>query len=165
VWKREAQSVKRPGLAVAGETVVVSGSRLAAVDVGDGKERWVVDTPEKVSGVSVSWGPPTVHGPHVYAAVLGYPRRLGIADGKPSDWVHEGLFQCHPPSPLVVAGHGFWSVAIDKSVGGVNVLDLAAQREPWVFPLIKHPDRYWLTADGGRAFLIDGASLTALPIF
>ncbi|MCX4788741.1 serine/threonine-protein kinase [Streptomyces sp. NBC_01221] len=165
VWAREAQSVKRPGLAVAGETVVVSGSRLAALDLGDGKERWVADSPEEVSGVPVSWGPPTVHGLHVFAAVLGHPRRLGIADGKPSDWAYEGLFQCDPPSPLVVAGDGLWSVAVNKSVGGVNVLDLVRQREPWVFPLIKHPDRYWLAADGGRVFLLDGASLTALPVF
>lgn len=35
--------------------------------------------------------------------------------------------------------------------------DGGRQREPWVFRLIKHPDRYWLAADGGRVFLLDGA--------
>ncbi|MFF3785876.1 protein kinase [Streptomyces sp. NPDC001933] len=165
VWGREGRSVGRPGLAVAGDAVIVSGSRLAALGAGDGKERWVADSPKEVSGVPVSWGPPTVHGPHVFSAVLGYPRRLGVADGKPSGWVYEGLFQCDPPSPLVVAGDGLWSVAVNKSRGGVNVLDLVGDREAWVFPLIKHPDRYWLAADGGRVFLLDGPSLTALPVF
>ncbi|MER5988803.1 serine/threonine-protein kinase [Streptomyces sp. NPDC001787] len=164
-WVRRGQSTGRPGLAVSGDTVVVSGNRLAALDAGDGKERWAVDTFGKVRGVPVSSGPPTLHGTHVYAAVTGFPRRLAIADGKPTDWTYEGLVQCDPPSPLLVQGHGFWSVAVNAKASGINVLDLDLEREPWVFPLIKNVDRYWITADGGRVFLLDGASLTALPVF
>ncbi|MFI8814271.1 MULTISPECIES: protein kinase domain-containing protein [unclassified Streptomyces] len=164
-WIVRGQAEGRPGLAVSGDTVVVSGNRLAALDAGDGTERWAVDTSGKVRGAQVSSGSPTIHGTHVYASVLGFPRRLGIADGKPTDWTYEGQVECDPPSPLIVQGHGFWSVAVNAKAGGVNVLDLDYEREPWVFRLIKNIDRYWITADGGRVFLLDGASLTALPVF
>ncbi|MFD6277978.1 serine/threonine-protein kinase [Streptomyces sp. NPDC060209] len=163
-WKLPDQGEGRPGLATAEGAVFVSGEHLRAVNAGDGKERWVADNPE-VSGITPAWGSPTVHGTHVYAAVLGYPRRLGTEDGQPTDWVQEGLLRCDPPSPLIVQGDGFWSVAVNDTGGGVNVIDLAEDREPWVFPVIKNTDRYWLTADANRVFVMDGDSLTALPVF
>lgn len=34
-----------------------------------------------------------------------------------------------------------------------------------MFPVIENTDRYWLTADGNRVFVLDGDALTALPVF
>ncbi len=166
VWTLRDQAEGRPGLAVGGDTAVVTGHRLVALDAGSGKERWEqAPKPEEGVDITAYWGPPTIAGPYVYVALVGTPRRLTLAGGKPTDWVNEGLFQCDAPSPLVVHGDGLWSVAVDRDKGGVNVLDVVEQRQPWVFRLIDHPDRYWLTADGGRVFLTDGASLSALPVF
>ncbi|MEU1213653.1 PQQ-binding-like beta-propeller repeat protein [Streptomyces sp. NPDC005790] len=163
-WELRDQAEGRPGLAATEDTVFVTGEHLRAVHARDGAERWVSANPE-ASEVTPYWGPPTVHGTHVYAAYLGYPQRLSTKDGAPTDWVHAGLLQCHAPSPLVVQGDGFWSVAVNDTEGGINVIDLADDREPWVFRLIENPDRYWLTADANRVFVVDGDALTALPVF
>jgi eukaryotic-like serine/threonine-protein kinase len=145
----------------------VTGKRLYSLDITDGKERWAAENPRPPGGVPVSWGPPTIHGAYLYAAVLGLPLRFGIRDGSRGDWGVEGLFECDPPSPLVVQGHGFWSVAVNKTGGGINVLDQtkALNLSSWVFPIIKNTDAYWLVADANRVFLLDGNSLSALPVF
>ncbi|AWL40136.1 MULTISPECIES: PQQ-binding-like beta-propeller repeat protein [unclassified Streptomyces] len=163
-WELRERGEGRPAITAAAGTVFVAGERLLAVDAGDGRRRWAAENP-KVPGATPYWGPPTVHGSHLYAAFLGYPLRLGTKDGKPTDWAHEGLIQCDAPSPLVVQGDGFWSVAVNDTGGGVNVIDLAEDRSPWVFPVIENTDRYWLTADGNRVFVLDGDALTALPVF
>ncbi|MFC8586394.1 hypothetical protein ACFUGD_17895 [Streptomyces sp. NPDC057217] len=86
--------------------------------------------------------------------------------GKPSDRVYAGLVACDPHSPLVVQGNGFWSVAVDRTEGGVDVLSLSPENETtWVFRIVKNPDAYWITADADRVFLLDGTTLTALPVF
>ncbi|WP_137988553.1 hypothetical protein [Streptomyces vilmorinianum] len=97
---------------------------------------------------------------------LGFPFRLDLRNGKPTDWPYTGLFECDPPSPLVVQGNGLWSVAVNEKQGGIDVIDLSPQgRPPWVFPITKTPDLYWITGDANRVFLLDGPSLTALPVF
>ncbi|MGV9519432.1 MULTISPECIES: PQQ-binding-like beta-propeller repeat protein [unclassified Streptomyces] len=167
-WTLRDQAEERPGLAVGGDIAVVTGHRLVALDAGSGKERWE-EAPKPAEGVDLTpfYGPPTIAGPYVFAALVGEPRRPTLADGKVTAGVYEGLLlpQCAVHSPLVVHGDGFWSAAVDGGKGGVNVVDLAGKRRSWMFPLIDHTDRYWLTADGGRVFLTDGTSLTALPVF
>ncbi|MFD5324754.1 protein kinase [Streptomyces sp. NPDC127092] len=153
-------------LALSGRTLCITGKELAAVDVVTGKPLWTAAQPRVPNAEIVSWGPPTIHGPHVYASVLSYPFRHDLRTGRPSDWAYNGLFQCDPPSPLVVQGNGLWSVAVNAKQGGINVTDLSTEnRPPWVFPIIKTPDRYWITGDANRVFLLDGTSLTALPVF
>ncbi|MEU8705252.1 protein kinase [Streptomyces sp. NPDC048565] len=163
-WQLRDQAEGRPGIAAAADTVFVTGTHLRAVNARDGEERWVAENP-KQPGVDPYWGPPTVHGTHVYAAFLGYPLRLAAKDGGPTDWVHQGLVQCAAQSPLVVQGDGFWSIAVNDTGGGINVIDLAEDRRPWVFRIIKNTDQYWLAADGNRVFVVDGDSLSALPVF
>ncbi|MFF3457919.1 protein kinase [Streptomyces sp. NPDC002730] len=167
VWDRRKQSDHRVGVAISGRSLFVTGKRLYALDITDGKERWAAENPRPPGGVPVSWGPPTVHGAYLYAAVLGLPLRFGIRDGRRDGWLYEGLFECDPPSPLVVQGNGFWSVAVNKTGGGINVLDQTSEQRfsSWVFRIIKNPDAYWLVADANRVFLLDGNSLSALPVF
>lgn len=163
-WQLHDQAEGRPGIAAAAGTVFVTGKHLRAVDAGDGEERWTAGNPTR-PGVEPYWGPPTVHGTHVYAAYQGYPLRLDAKDGGPTDWVHTGLIECAPQSPLVVQGDGFWSVAVNDTEGGINVIDLAGDRRPWVFRIIKHTDQFWLAGDANRVFVLDGDALSALPVF
>ncbi|MEV6329652.1 protein kinase [Streptomyces sp. NPDC051909] len=156
----------RAHVALSGRTLCVSGKELAAVDVVTGKPLWAADQPKARNPDILSWGPPTIHGPHVYASALNLPLQHDLRTGKPTSWVYNGLIECDPPSPLVVQGSGFWSVTVNSTQGGINVTDLSPEnRPPWVFPIIKTPDRYWLTAAANRVFLLDGPTLTALPVF
>lgn len=167
VWELRGQSAQgRAKLALSGRTLCVTGKRLSAVDLTGGRRLWAAKNPEPKDNSPVFWGPPTIHGKHVYASVLQFPLRYDLRDGKPSDWGYSGLLECDPPSPLVVQGGGFWSVAVNKTQGGVNVVDLSSQGRPsWVFRIIKNPDAYWLEADANRVFVLDGTTLSALPVF
>ncbi|WP_405614253.1 serine/threonine-protein kinase [Streptomyces sp. NBC_01511] len=167
VWEQPGQGAHgRAKLALSGRSLCVTGKNLSTLGVLDGKEIWTAENPEPRDGSEVSWGPPTIHGQHVYASVLQFPMRYDLRDGKPSDWVHAGLIECDPPSPLIVQGSGLWSVAVNKTAGGINVVDLSPDvRQPWVFRLIENPDAYWIEADANRVFLLDGTSLSALPVF
>ncbi|MFD9819909.1 hypothetical protein, partial [Streptomyces violascens] len=110
--------------------------------------------------------PPTISGNHVYASLRQFPLRYDLRTGGTTDWAFGGLLECDPLSPLVVQGSGFWSVAVNEKQGGVNVIDLAPGPRPsWTFLMIKNPDHYWITGDANRAFVQDGPSLTALPVF
>ncbi|MFG2990993.1 protein kinase [Streptomyces sp. NPDC048257] len=167
VWEqRDRSEGGRAKVALSGRTLVVTGKRLSALDVVAGNELWAAQNLVPTSGAPVFWGPPTIHGTHVYASMLQSPRRLGLQDGRGTDWAYEMLFDCDPPSPLVVQGSGFWSVTVNKTEGGINVIDLSSEgRPPWVFRVIKNPDRYWIEGDGNRVFLMDGTTLGALPVF
>ncbi|MFD7556203.1 serine/threonine-protein kinase [Streptomyces sp. NPDC059835] len=167
VWERRGQSDEgRAKVALSGRSLCVTGKTLTAVDVVDGRDLWSAGNPAPQNGAAVSWGPATIHGDHVYATVQRTPVRLALRTGKGTDWAYQGLFECDPPSPLVVQGNGFWSVTVDRTEGGINVIDLSSEnRPPWVFRVVKNPDRYWITGDANRVFLLDGTSLGALPVF
>jgi outer membrane protein assembly factor BamB len=175
VWKLHDQADGRATVTVSGRTLFVSGRYFTARDISHGKQLWKGPDLKRKDGQEVFWGPSTVHGPYVYAAILGTPLRFDISDGKRSGWIYDFLFECDPYSPLVIQGNGFWSAAVKTTGGGINVLDLAEnpdadpnstlQNTTWTFRIIKHPDKYWMTGDGNRVFLQDGGSLTALPVF
>ncbi|THA83097.1 serine/threonine-protein kinase [Streptomyces sp. A0592] len=167
VWDRRKQSDDgRAQAAVSGRTLCVTGKNLSVVDVVDGKELWTAENPKPPNGTPVFWGPPTIHGDHVYASVLTLPLRLDLRTGRGTDWNFGGLLECDPPSPLVVQGNGMWSVTVNRTEGGINVVDLSSEnRPPWVFRVIKNPVRYWITGDANRVFLMDGTTLAALPVF
>ncbi|MFD5881899.1 outer membrane protein assembly factor BamB family protein [Streptomyces yangpuensis] len=167
VWDRRKQSDDgRARAAVSGRSLCVTGKNLTVLDIVDGKELWRAENPEPPNGTPFFWGPPTIHGDHLYASALNVPLRYDLRTGRGTDWVFQGLFECDPPSPLVVQGNGLWSVAVNRTEGGINVVDLSeGNRTSWVFRIVKNPDRYWITADANRVFLLDGTTLTALPVF
>ncbi|MEU1402611.1 serine/threonine-protein kinase [Streptomyces sp. NPDC005728] len=172
-WSLSGQADGRVKVSATGRYVYLSGHNLTARNADTGKEQWHYRLPKP--NQEVSWGPSVLHGKWIYAAALDTPLRLDITTGRATDWVYHGLFTCDPPSPLVIQGNGFWSVAVNKTEGGVNVLYLAddyntdagspVRSTTWTFRIIKNPTRYWLAADGNRVFLVDGDSLTALPVF
>ncbi|MGW8695993.1 protein kinase domain-containing protein [Streptomyces eurythermus] len=179
-WLLRDQDDDRPAITASGGTLFVSGSPyFTARRITDGKQLWRPDL-RRADGTKVFWGPAAVHGPYVFAAALGAPLRFDMKDGKQSGWPYDLQQLCDPYSPLVVQGHGFWSVAVNAKEGAVNVLNVAdgpdggsLSRDPdsmlnkttWSFRVIKNPDDYWLTADANRVFLVDGGTLTALPVF
>ncbi|MGW6982796.1 protein kinase domain-containing protein [Streptomyces sp. NPDC054932] len=166
-WERRDRSADgRAKLALSGRTLCEAGNHLCAVDIVDGEEIWATQNLEPKNSTTVFWGPPTVHGTDVYASILRNPLRIGLKDGKPADWAYNSLLECDPPSPLVVQGSGLWSVTVNRTQAGINVVDVSPDnRTPWVFPIIKNPDRYWIQGDGNRVFLLDGTTLGALPVF
>ncbi|MFJ5938302.1 protein kinase [Streptomyces sp. NPDC093071] len=167
VWELRGQAEgTRARVAVSGRLLCVTGTYLSVVDVVDGTRVWRAENPKPPKGQVFFWGPPTIHGEHLYVSALQFPFRYDLRTGKPSDWVYAGLVECDPHSPLVVQGNGFWSVAVDRTEGGVNVLSLSPENETtWVFRIVKNPTAYWITADADRVFLLDGTTLTALPVF
>ncbi|MDT9693427.1 PQQ-binding-like beta-propeller repeat protein [Streptomyces sp. P9(2023)] len=167
VWGlRDQAEGGRASLACSGRSLCVTGRNLSAFDVVGGKELWTAQNPKPPNADAVFWGPPTIHGNHVYASALQYPLRYDLQSGKTTDWAWGGLVTCDPPSPLVLQGSGLWSVSVNDKQGGINVIDLSAEaRPPWVFRIIRTPDRYWIAGDANRVLLMDGTSLSALPVF
>ncbi|WP_225835536.1 protein kinase [Streptomyces sp. NK08204] len=178
VWMLRGQDENRPGIAASGGTLFVSGSPyFTARGITNGKKLWRPDLRRR-DGTRVAWGPSVIHGPYVFVAALGAPLRFDIKDGKQSGWLYDLQQMCDQFSPLVVQGHGFWSVAVNATEGAVNVLNVAdglnsgswdpnssLSKTTWSFRIIKNPRNYWMTADANRVFLADGQSLTALPVF
>lgn len=164
--RRKSADGGRAKLALSGRSLCVAGKNLSALDIVDGKDLWSAEPYPAPNAGATAWGPPTIHGNHVYATDRTFPRRFDLRNGGPTDWVFERLLECDPPSPLVVQGNGLWSVTVNTTRGGINVVDLSPEtRPPWVFPVIEHPDRYWIAADANRVFLMDGTTLAALPVF
>ncbi|MGW1168768.1 protein kinase domain-containing protein [Streptomyces sp. NPDC002550] len=177
-WVLRDQADDRPGIAASAGTLFVSGSPyFTARRVTDGKQLWRPDL-RRTDDTKIFWGPSAIHGPYVFAAALGAPVRFDIKNGKQSGWLYDLEYMCDPHSPLAVQGHGFWSVAVNATEGAVGVLDVAdgpqssgfdpnstLGKTTWSFRIIKNPRSYWMTADANRVFIVDGDSLTALPVF
>ncbi|MEU8027856.1 serine/threonine-protein kinase [Streptomyces sp. NPDC049099] len=180
VWVLHDQADDRPGIAVSGGTLFVSGSPyFTARGLADGKQQWRPDL-RRTDGTKIFWSPAALHGPYVFAAALGAPLRFDIRDGKQSGWLYDLDQMCDPYSPLAVQGHGFWSVVVNATEGAVSVINVAdgpnsnsftkdpnstLNRTSWSFRIIKNPKNYRMTADANRVFVVDGDSLTALPVF
>ncbi|MEU4882195.1 serine/threonine-protein kinase [Streptomyces althioticus] len=167
VWEhRSLTDSGRADVDRSGGTLCVAGRQLAAYDLADGKELWSTATPDQPSSDPAFWSSPTVDGRTVYATEVVFPVRLDLRTGRPTDWIHTGLLQCDAGSPLVLQGSGLWSVATDGEQAAVQAVDLSQEQRPtWTFPMLRNRDRYWITGDANRVFLVDGTSLSALPVF
>ncbi|MFE6461961.1 PQQ-binding-like beta-propeller repeat protein [Streptomyces cinereoruber] len=151
---------------MSGRLLCVTGTHLSAVDIVTGKQVWRAENPKPPEGQVFFWGAPTLHGGHVYVSAREVLLRFDLRTGRPSDWVCSGLAQCDPHSPLVIQGNGLWSVAVNRTEGGINVLSLVPENETtWVFRIVKNPEAYWIGGDADRVALMDGTTLTALPVF
>ncbi|MFC7967917.1 serine/threonine-protein kinase [Streptomyces cinereoruber] len=167
VWRlRDQAEGVRPKVALSDRLLCVSGKYLSAVDVVTGKQVWRAENFKLPEGQVFFWGSPTLHGEHLYVSAREVLLRFDVRTGKPSDWPYAGLVQCDPHSPLVVQGNGLWSVAVSRTEGGVNVLSIDPENETtWVFRIVKNPEAYWIEGDADRVVLMDGTTLTALPVF
>lgn len=147
-------------------TLCVTGKQLSAFDLVSGKKLWSTDSPKLPHGNPAFWSSPTVDGPILYATEVIFPVQINIRTGKTTGWIYTGLLDCDAGSPLVPQGSALWSVASDEKQAAVRALDLSTDPQPtWMFPVLENPDRYWLSGDGNRVFVLDGTSLSALPVF
>lgn len=144
----------------------MTGKQLSAFDLLSGKKRWSTESPKLPNGNPPFWSSPTIDGRIMYATEVIFPAQIDIRTGKATDWIHTGLLECDAGSPLVLQGSALWSVASDGKQAAIRALDLSADPQPtWMFPVLDNPDRYWLTGDANRVFVLDGTSLSALPVF
>ncbi|NUV69909.1 PQQ-binding-like beta-propeller repeat protein [Streptomyces sp. CAI-121] len=147
-------------------TLCVTGKQLSAFDLLSGKKHWSTKSPKLPNGDPAFWSSPTIDGRIVYATEVIFPVQIDIRTGKTTDWSYTGLLECDAGSPLVLQGSALWSVASDGKRAAVRALDLSADPQPtWMFPVLENPDQYWLTGDANRVFVLDGTSLSALPVF
>ncbi|MFD9287237.1 PQQ-binding-like beta-propeller repeat protein [Streptomyces sp. NPDC060030] len=167
VWHhRQLTDSGRAQVDRSGGTLCVTGKQLFAFDLVGGKELWSTDSPKLPNGNPAFWSSPTIDGVAVYATEVIFPVQIDIRTGKTTDWPYSGLLECDAGSPLVLQGSGLWSVAANEEQAAIQALDLSAEPRPtWTFPMLENRDHYWLTGDANRVFVLDGTSLSALPVF
>ncbi|MGW0547756.1 protein kinase domain-containing protein [Streptomyces altiplanensis] len=158
VWDRPEQSdeVLRP--AHQDGVVYLGGRTLAALDIGDGKERWSVPAGEDYLGTPQPWRSPTAYPGMLFAAHDNWPKRLDPGTGKDVWRMGSGN------GPLRTQGSGVWTVDTDELSPQVSGLDLATGYPRMVYKE-GEGSRWGLAVGGNRVFFHDSHSLTALPVF
>ncbi|MFJ8649238.1 serine/threonine-protein kinase [Streptomyces sp. NPDC093546] len=167
VWNVRQESDERVETLASGRTLFLSGHRFRAVDITTGKQQWIADLARQ-DGTPMRWGPPAVHGGHVYVAALGFPLRFDVRSGKTVEWTWGLLPEGHPRTPLVLQGNGFWMIEVDgtRTEAGVSVRHREdSTGTTWGFRGLRKPDRCWMVGDAYRVFVRDSTTLTALPVF
>ncbi|GAA3998205.1 hypothetical protein GCM10022384_51500 [Streptomyces marokkonensis] len=164
-WRRrDGVSVSvRP--AVAGDTVYLNGRTLDARRISDGKLVWSAKLDEDEAAAD-EWGHPVVAGEAVYAVGGMFPRRLKKSNG---ELVWRGRFDAFVASPILVQGHGVWSILPDDIKEDqliVGVATVAEGERAWrstTVPMFEY--RVRMAADGNRAFYLSDSSVFALTCF
>ncbi|MEW2275278.1 PQQ-binding-like beta-propeller repeat protein [Streptomyces sp. SID685] len=158
LWALYNQSRKSPLLPAARSGVVyLNGMSLAARRLSDGKELWQEKDDESSS---YEWGPATVHGDSVYAAMHGIAKRFGARDGDMKWQDPVGGSQ-----PLLIQGSGAWTIDDHNPIAALRTLDIEDGSTVWTYNL-----PYWsagttLAVGGNRAFAASGTALFAFPVF
>ncbi|CAL9431565.1 Serine_threonine-protein kinase PknD [Streptomyces sp. enrichment culture] len=159
-WEQREQAEKLAIEPVVQDGIVyVNGKTLSARKVTDGTEIWSESTRDEYR-IPTEWGPVSVHEGSVYSVGGVGLERLAAGDGKriwrPSpgaDSTRSVLFQ----------GTGVWMIdTVDTAE--VRTLDIDEGYTIWTYEL-KDAERNALAVDGFRAFVRNGASLHALPVF
>ncbi|NUK25134.1 protein kinase domain-containing protein [Streptomyces lunaelactis] len=144
---------------ISGSTVYLNGRTWTARRIADGRELWKQTSTDAFDNVS-AWGPSTVHGTTVYAAQGSYISGLNGKDGSEA-WhgVTTGSVS------VVLQGSSVWGVDnLNTGLGGGVAFDADSKKQVWTYPLTRRA-LHWITGDGNRIFVMDGAALIALPVF
>ncbi|MFJ9734706.1 protein kinase [Streptomyces sp. NPDC101171] len=159
-WERPDQAEKMPVEPVARNGVVyLNGRTLTARNIADGSEIWSKTTHDMYSAPA-EWGPATVHADSVYAVGGMFPERRGAGDGSKT-WTSKSMGSSD--GPVLVQGTGVWT--IDHSYKTtVNAVYEANGYQGWTYEL-PEAEHHGLAVDGNRAFIRNGSSLHALPVF
>ncbi|WP_381795401.1 PQQ-binding-like beta-propeller repeat protein [Streptomyces niveus] len=100
VWNRRDMTTEgRAKLAVSGRTLCVTGKNLSALDIVSGKPLWTADNGDPPAGTPVFWGPPTIHGKHVYASLLQFPLRYDLRTAGGATGHTAACSNAIPPAP------------------------------------------------------------------
>lgn len=160
LWGPMAQSQAGGALApaVAAGTVYLGGTRLRALTLADGKEKWA-----RPSSGDSGWGAPAVEGDVLFAVDGVDLKACKTADGT-ENWTLTMESEELPQTAPVVQGHTVWVVLDSTGAGGVAAVDTRSGKKAWPYTE-GDTDRWQLAAAGNRVFLLHGRSLTALPVF
>ncbi|MER6053536.1 PQQ-binding-like beta-propeller repeat protein, partial [Streptomyces sp. NPDC001793] len=160
-WVRKGQAAGALRPAVDGGTVYLGGNTLAAVEVAGGRQRWALDPMRPPRRGTAGWGPPAVAGGVVYALDCDALRSVRT-DG--SQAVNPMMIAgvAPPWQPPVVQGGGVWIVESEDT--GVSGLPRSGEGRPQTYALSGGRPRS-IAADGNRLFVLNHATLLALPVY
>ncbi|MEU4848058.1 phosphotransferase [Streptomyces gilvosporeus] len=148
--------------AIDGTTVYLGGTSLAAVEASGGRELWALNPmrPPNSRGTA-GWGPPTVAGGVVYALDCEALKSLHSDGGQAADPVM--VAGVAPPwRPPVVQGNSVWVVESEDT--GVTGLPRSGGDQSQTYALAGGEARS-IAADGNRLFVLNRATLLALPVY
>jgi outer membrane protein assembly factor BamB len=159
-WERRDQAEEAPIVpAVQDGIVYANGTTLSAWKVSDGTGIWSQRTIDMYD-IPVEWGPVTVHGDSVYAQGGMFPERRRVSDGGK---VWSSRKDSSGAGPLLVQGTGVWMID-DSRHTMVNAVNLEDGFPGWTYEL-PEAELKGLAVGGNRAFVRNGDSLHALPVF
>ncbi|EPD93406.1 PQQ-binding-like beta-propeller repeat protein [Streptomyces albus] len=161
VWGPRRQSAEGTALlpATGGDGLVhLGGRRLVALAVADGSQKWAQPAAED-SG----WGAPARRGAVLYAANAGDVEARDAENGT-GDWTVTLDTTTLPPDAPVVQRNTAWVALQRDGSDGVTALDTRKGAQAWTY--VQGTAGPWRAeAAGNRVFLLQGGTLTALPVF
>ncbi|MET9857735.1 serine/threonine-protein kinase [Streptomyces smyrnaeus] len=159
VWGPRRQGAEGTALvpAIAGGVVHLGGRSLAALDLADGTEKWTEPASED-SG----WGAPALDGKVLYAANGADVEARATADGA-SRWTVSLNTMTLPPDPPTVQHGTVWVAMHEDGTDGIVAVDTRKGVQAWTF--VQGAAGPWrAAAAGNRVFLLQGETLTAMPV-
>ncbi len=155
-WVRKGQAAGPLRPAIDGTTVYLGGTSLAAVEASGGRELWALNPLRPPSRGTAGWGPPAVAGGVVYALDCDALRSLHADGSQAAD-------------PMMVAGvappwqgNSVWVVESEET--GVTGLPRSGQDQHQTYALAGGGSRS-VAAGGNRLFVLNRATLLALPVY
>ncbi|MBC9711751.1 PQQ-binding-like beta-propeller repeat protein [Streptomyces sp. TRM66268-LWL] len=166
-WSHQGSRDAVVDTTVDGDKVFLSGTRLSARRLGDGKEIWQAGA-ENWKGEVQNWGPATVHAGSVYVGAGVYPRCLDARDGSE---VWKGEWPANHGRPVLVQGSGAWYLrTVSEDMPGiedklmVSAVTVADGRIALHYDL-PHAEQQSIAAGGNRVFAQSGGKVVALAVF
>lgn len=160
-WVRRGQTDGALRPAIDGGTVYLGGRTLAAVEVAGGRQLWALNPLRPPKRGAGGWGPPAVAGGVVHALDCDALRSLRVDGSQAADpMMVAGVVP--PWLPPVVQGNGVWIVESEET--GVTGLPRSGQGQPQTYPLSGGQPRS-IAASGNRLFVLNHATLLALPVY
>ncbi|MHB6911934.1 protein kinase domain-containing protein [Streptomyces sp. DB-54] len=160
-WVRRGQADGALRPAVDGGTVYLGGRTLVGVEVAGGRQLWSLDPIRPPRRGAGGWGPPTVASGVVYALDCDAMRSVH-SDGSQATAPVMVAGVVPPWLPPVVQGNGAWIVESEET--GVTGMPRSGEGHPQTYPLSGGQPRS-IAAGGNRLFVLNHATLLALPVY
>ncbi|MER7795280.1 serine/threonine-protein kinase [Streptomyces sp. NPDC097640] len=159
----QAMAIEPIAPAISKGMVYLGGKSLTARKLQDGREVWSLPARSEVGKNSGGWGAPALDGDALYtldgAEISRRDRRNGEAD-----WTHSFGDVIPPHHPPVIQGRSIWAQEHITSSGGIAVLHKDTGKPAWTYTGEGRGD-WAMMGSGNRVFLVNGGSLTAMPVF
>ncbi|UNZ16615.1 PQQ-binding-like beta-propeller repeat protein [Streptomyces sp. 891-h] len=159
VWGPRRQSAEGSALvpAIAKGVVHLGGRSLTALDLADGSEKWTEPAPG-----DTGWGAPALDGEVLYAASGADVEARATSDGA-SKWTVTLNTTTLPKDPPTVQRGTAWVAMHEDGTDGIVAVDTRKGAQAWTF--VQGAAGPWRSAAAGnRVFLLQGETLTAMPV-